>query len=370
MKTAIKIRLLYVGGFILPDNNAAAQRVIANAKLFNSLDFEVVFINYSDTCTEYTIKKYFGFKCYEFPSSKWREAHYDIRDIEFVLENEKAFDGVVLYNYPSAAFRRILKYCERRNIKCISDVTEWYSARDYAINRRLVKYLDIVDRMRFLNQRCDGVIAISSYLSDFYSRRTNVLRLPPLVDKAEKKWHDSNTQSKNELVRFVYAGSPSKTKERLDLIVSAVEKLPNSYPAILEVVGINGDAYYSIYGKRCESNRVIFHGRVPHESALDIVARCDYSIIIRDRNRVTQAGFPTKFVEAISCGTAVVCNDNSDLKEYIDSYGCGVCIDEMNLSFELQRVIESGAGGRFDSDMFDYNYYKQAADSFLKEIFR
>ena len=41
--------ILYVGGFALPDENAAAQRVVANAKLFSEMGYNVAFINYANS---------------------------------------------------------------------------------------------------------------------------------------------------------------------------------------------------------------------------------------------------------------------------------------------------------------------------------
>ena len=35
--------ILYVGGFELPDKNAAAHRVLNNAKIFRELGFHVIF---------------------------------------------------------------------------------------------------------------------------------------------------------------------------------------------------------------------------------------------------------------------------------------------------------------------------------------
>ena len=46
--------ILYVGGFELPDKNAAAQRVSANSKLLNQIGFKVSFlgITHSDVNIE------------------------------------------------------------------------------------------------------------------------------------------------------------------------------------------------------------------------------------------------------------------------------------------------------------------------------
>ena len=40
-------QIIYWGGFELPDKNAAAHRVMANAKLFRQFGYEVVFLGMS-----------------------------------------------------------------------------------------------------------------------------------------------------------------------------------------------------------------------------------------------------------------------------------------------------------------------------------
>ena len=40
-------KVLYIGGFELPDKNAAAQRVMTNAKLLREMGYEVIFIGIS-----------------------------------------------------------------------------------------------------------------------------------------------------------------------------------------------------------------------------------------------------------------------------------------------------------------------------------
>jgi len=64
--------IVYIGGFELPDKNAAAHRVINNSKAFRELGYKVVFIDASkDNNTSIDIlktkKEYFGFDTYSVP---------------------------------------------------------------------------------------------------------------------------------------------------------------------------------------------------------------------------------------------------------------------------------------------------------------
>lgn len=49
MSKETKGTILYIGGFELPDKNAAAQRVVANAKALRDLNYNVVFIGITKT---------------------------------------------------------------------------------------------------------------------------------------------------------------------------------------------------------------------------------------------------------------------------------------------------------------------------------
>ena len=41
-----KKTILYLGGFLLPDKNAAAHRVVNNSKIFEALNYNVILIGY------------------------------------------------------------------------------------------------------------------------------------------------------------------------------------------------------------------------------------------------------------------------------------------------------------------------------------
>lgn len=75
--------------------------------------------------------------------------------------------------------------------------------------------------------------------------------------------------------------------------------------------------YPSYYKKIYElKNKIIFWGKQLHKDSLNILKSADYSIFIREKSRLTMAGFPTKFVESVSCGVPVITSDTSDLKEF------------------------------------------------------
>jgi len=67
--------ILYVGGFELPDKNAAAHRVLSNGKIIRNLDYRLVFLGI-DKSLEYvknfqlSKRKIQNFECWSSPYPK------------------------------------------------------------------------------------------------------------------------------------------------------------------------------------------------------------------------------------------------------------------------------------------------------------
>ena len=53
-------------------------------------------------------------------------------------------------------------------------------------------------------------------------------------------------------------------------------------------------------------------GMLAHGDVQRLVGSTDFSILVRQPCRTSQAGFPTKFVESFACGTPVIANLTSD----------------------------------------------------------
>lgn len=361
-------QLLYVGGFELPDRNAAAQRVLSVARIYADLGYEVCFLNYSPDVLYEKETAVRGFRCFEFPAIGKKRTLYDISAVKKVCEKLPNLRGMIAYNYPAIALWKLRRLCSQKGLLCLGDVTEWYSARGYAPLKREMKALDTFGRMRLMNKRMDGLIVISRYLMDAYSSICPTALIPPLVDKKEEKWHLENARSeRSDAIIVGYAGCASQTKERLDVVLESAAKASRG-DLQLYLIGLTEQDYQKIYSKSVPAGaHAKFFGRIPHEQTLQIISACDYTVVMRDENRVTKAGFPTKFVESVSMNTPVICNDNSDLAHWVESRGCGIMcnFEELELVFaNLERKQVAIA----DRWIFDYRRYKQAIEAFMNRI--
>lgn len=356
----IKKKVLYVGPFELPDRNAAAQRVVCIAKALRELGYEVAFLNQvTNFKGEGRIQRYFDFACYEFPKGTLLSRLTCIGYIKAVLQQQFSADIVIAYNYPAVALLQLLRFSKKKGIKCYADVTEWYRPTGNLLYS-LVKYLDTEYRMKYLHKRMDGIIAISDYLYQYYAEKTMSIQVPPIIDISDSKWKNKRIDRKLTDITntvFIYAGSPSAQKERLDLIIKSIESVSHSRKVELHVVGLTQQQFERMYNMKVESQTVNFFGRLSHENTLNHIANADWSVIIRDDNRVVQAGFPTKLVESITCGTPIISNSFSNVLDYLDeSNSIITSISDLTTSIlsacELRLSIAT--------DVFDYHYYLES----------
>lgn len=350
--------MLYIGGFELPDKNAAAQRVIGVAKSIRDLGYDVVFLNslkVSDN-SECIKKEYFGFETYEYKRESQKDYLITGANCLKMIGQIKP-SAVIAYNYPGFALERIRKYCKSEGIKCIADATEWYRVESGNPLYRIIKTADTSYRMKTVQPRLDGIIAISDFLYDYYKDKVDTVKIPPTVDIGDEKWKENTDPDSNHIV-FTYAGSPSLQKERLDLVVSAIEEMECSKEILLNIVGITEQQFRIIYGYNSKlSDRVRFLGRVDHKKAIDVVKSSDWSVIIRDNNFVVNAGFPTKLVESISCGVPVIINRFSNIDEYIDDTN-GILVNDIS---EIKNAFQNAVTKSSDvrNDLFDYRNFME-----------
>lgn len=355
--------VLYIGGFELPDKNAAAQRVIGIAKGLKELHYEVIFLSSvknldsSDT----NEKNYFGFKCYEYRRESKKDYLLTAKTVLMHIEEINP-DIVIAYNYPGVALEHIRKQCKKNKIKCLADVTEWYQVKTGSILYRIIKTLDTSYRMRIVQKKVDGIIAISRFLYNYYKEKVNTVLIPPTVDLKEAKWNKSDKKDER-MTTFIYAGSPSTQKERLDLIVNAIVRLHKKACVKLNIVGILKDDYFKMYGKKeALDDSVFFCGRISHDKVIEMIKAADWAVIFRENNFVVNAGFPTKLVECISCGIPVICNKFSNICDYLDKTN-SIITDFQGIDMAFEEALDNHM--TINNRLFDFRIYIKELKLFL-----
>jgi len=271
-------KILYVGGFELPDKNAAAQRVSVNGRLLRDLGYDVSFlgITHSNRSTEKDKSFYSENRDNTVWNRKYPETYIDwvrysssIKKIKIIIQehSSKKPVAIIAYNYPSLALFRLSKYCKKSKIALIADCTEWSLCSEKTV-LGIIRSIDTFLRMRWIHKSLDGVIVISSFLYNYYNPKTkNVFLLPPLVDKTDIKWKDPINDKEGGVVNLVYAGSPGAgNKDRLDLIIKYLNKVKGGSPFQLTIIGVTKKQYLISFGLNSLPgemvDRVSFKGRL------------------------------------------------------------------------------------------------------------
>lgn len=384
-------KILYIGGFELPDKNAAAQRVIANAKLLHEICEEVVLAGVSkdENQTEFLSEQesFEGILYYNVKYPKGYKAwlHY-IATIEYIIKliDKHQITHVIAYNYPGFALYRLHKVCKERGVKLLSDCTEWYEVGGNSI-RGIIKRIDVSLRMNVVQPKLDGLIVISDFLFDFYKGKVdNIINIPPLVDLSMKKWNIEVIDNKENGINLIYAGSPGGgQKDRLDLIIDSLQRVieDTTLKITFTVIGITKEQYKANFKNKNNhfarlDNFVDFKGRLPHLEVLSQVKSSDYQVFVRDKNLTTSAGFPTKYVEAISCGTPVLTNSSSSIINFYQEGKTGFLLDNSSsdnlvISFKeiLTKEINTQSMKEYckNSKMFDISNFKSQFIEFLEK---
>jgi len=350
--------VVYVGSIMLPDKSAGAQRALSLSKSFRDLGYQVVIIGMEKGCHQErsilsTRNTCQGFDTYAVPQPasirQWVHHTISIKEFTEVIEfyGVDRVKCVVAMEYEAIALYRLATYCKKNKIALIADAEEWYEHSTMGFPMNVAKDFDTWLRMYYVYPKCiKNMICISRFFYEHYEKEIqNRVYIPGTIDPAEEKWKLPQ-YTPNEVFTIGYAGNPGTDfgKERLDLLIQAVRELnAEGNPCILEIAGVDekflSERMGSVIHSMVANEEMVCHGMMTHQECLQMIARCDYSAIVREDKRVTRAGFPTKLSESFGCGTPVISTKTSNIEEYIAKEHWGVIGDGYMVEM-LKRMIK------------------------------
>lgn len=351
--------IAYIGGFRLPDQNAAASRALAAADLFGTCGYDVAIVgvepNPQRSPTDLQI-------C-DLPNSAphiraWdvgyprsgKEWFARITSCENILDHLSEFYGtrlvgLIFYNFPAVAQDRARRWALAHELPVIADVTEWYEDEPWKSPRGLIKNLDTRYRMHRVNKRMTGLITTSPYLTRFYRRSGRVeLELPTLLVR-DPLHKDHVRAPENDIPRLFFAGSgfdakafagaPEMLKDRLDWCLDLLARAhAEGIKFHYDIYGAALDDFLTIcpdlnvpVREMVEAGKVEFHGRQPRAQVLRTLWDADYAFFMRKIKRSTEAGFPTKLSEPLMHGIPVLSNPMENIIPYIRAGETGDLIE-------------------------------------------
>lgn len=392
----LKKKVIYTGAFRFPDKDAAAARVLSIGKILAKLEYEVVFAGWEPEGREVDRRKdnlyfYEGFEYHsmnELGDTQERSflqkakayTTKGTKTMQWIEQrNDTGVFAIIVYNSNTFFLSRLRKYCKRKNINLIADVTEWYEADQLPMGRFGLPAFDNAWRMTRLNPKIKNLIVISGFLEKYYQKKgCRTVKIPPLIDFHQKKWQVTDKRRDQELT-LVYAGSPGK-KDFIDPLLEALLILrKNGRRVLLNIYGLTVEQTkkYSPATFEQIKDQIQCFGRILQKEVPGHLAQADYSVLLRADKRYAHAGFSTKLVESLSAGVPVIANDTSDIKQVLDDNKNGFLLDSPSaksladgLSTLLQEPESEHSRRRENAKQyarkeFDYNIYILQLQNFM-----
>lgn len=391
-------KITIIGEFKFPRGSAASTRVLGIGKMLRDSGYEVSFIGKvwkrdKPNSTAGT------FDCFNFSNLIVHEYHSFRRVLEFLMSGYDALkilkrefskaDLIIYYGDSLRYLLPLLKYRRREDKKLIVDCVEWHDAT-HAIGGRFGPVaLDTNISITKIIPKCDGVIAISSFLHNYYtSHGVKSIRIPQIVDMAETKW-DINLYKicpfDQRSLNLIYAGTPGK-KDLLIVAIQGIHRLLNEgFKINLHLFGPSSSELASLLGGNVGlietlHESLIFHGKILQDDIPKNIAKGDFSILIRPNKRYSNAGFATKFVESYAAGVPVIANLTSDMGLYLKDTENGFVMEDCSVESFIDAVIKATriskqkriemkvASKKEAMESFDYRNYVGIIDDFIKSI--
>jgi glycosyltransferase involved in cell wall biosynthesis len=390
--------IAYVGPFLFPWGQPGSRRVCGIARSFADAGYDVVIGSGGaepsqptnlDEGEEPGSITYLGLGEVPAPGTSLVDKslqlfmHWGTKTVAWLDAQPNKPSHIVLYGGSAQYMFRLLPWCKRNNVPLIVDVVEWYDASHMAGGFFGPFHISAKIALRYYYPKCDGIIAISSYLAEHYRQHgCTVVTVPPTLDVKNHSLIFNEKDTDQSRLTLVYAGTPGK-KDLLTNVIRGIAQIDADGRRVrLLVMGPTLEQVKQLLNGSEPPAFVQVLGRIPQTEVAKIVQQSDFSVLLREPLRFAQAGFPTKFVESMTNGTPVMANLTSDLGRHLhDGVEGLVCRDHSASAFAetLQRALiltpaqlqdMCYAARKQAESSFDFHTYTDSLSNFLDEIRR
>lgn len=398
--------IVYIGSFRFPLGDAVAKRVLGVGQVLHEMGHRVAYIGESAEIPvgEMSDERYYGNFLYcSIHESQSAVEHYTYRkDLKCVVRklnewNQKyGIEAVFFTGTKCALFAAgLLKACKKIGIPTVADSMDWLVTNTGNPIFDFVKWLDITYEMRCVNRKANGVMAISTYLEKFYKGKgMKTVVIPPISPHRSDDEEDKKV--KNEVPVLIYAGipcrmnkplsNPSSAKDRIDLVIDMLYDAHREKCSFqFHIWGFKKQNYLTAYPMQKDvveelvsAGKLVFGGYVPSSTVQKEIEQADFMILLREKNRTSMAGFPSKVSESITLGTPVITTDTSDLTTYLEEGNDSFFLDIdrmeeakmkikrlLNMSIEERSYIKNQTKR---NQSFSPNSYVERMTHFINKI--
>ncbi|EOW6803693.1 glycosyltransferase [Cronobacter muytjensii] len=348
-------KVFYTGMFRFPDIDAAGKRVQKIVNMLEMIDeCENIIVGgwEQGSATEKSISDKTQHKSFSVLDKKYKSKFRKLNNflfmgvkiIPWMITNKGRYSHIFIYNTPFLFSLVIFLLSKVLHKKVILDSTEWYESEHLVGGKYGAASLENWCRMFLAYPLFNNIIAISTYLENFYNKkRKNIIKIPPLSDQ----YYEPHLNDKcNSTLSFFYAGSPGK-KDRLD---NFVEDLLRSKTMGINlkfyIAGIDKTKFLELYPAyrakdKVLDERFVFLGRIPMTEVFTWYAKVNYCVFFRENKRYALAGFPSKYVEAISHGIPVITNAIGDISTELKYTGINYKPTEDDIDILIDTALRN-----------------------------
>ena len=392
--TLLNKNLLYVSEDGGNPNTAMFVHTINVAKLFEQVGYEVSIV--SEGNQDFADEKYCeGINLYNVKCETGKGLLGRISFLNEKLTGKKLIaqikkvtkdsfpDVILLYGFGPR--RWLHKYCIKHKITYLVEMTDWFEGRDRNHLYARLFFQPIYDRyVKNLSKTADGIIAVSEWLKNYFDD-ANCIQIPPIFDISDfEKYRTENciteNSNNNRYLKVAYTGTMGN-KDVMEPFIEALLRINTDNIKIrFEVAGISNEEFIKKFGNLDWSQLgVVVHGQVKHEEAVNIVAKADFSVLLRHNRRYAKAGFSTKAAESMLCGVPVIATCVGGTDTVIEDGVNGILIPNNEIdtiekklkellcysSDELIRMKKNTS--RFADEYFSYSSYTDLLDKFIEQ---
>lgn len=288
---------------------------------------------------------------------------------------------IIVYGGGASFAVRTLQLAREVGATSVADVVEWYSPRQFKGGIAAPAWISSQVALRWVYPQYDAILAVSTYLQDRFNAVPRCAVIPPTLDVSEVAQNRSTEQpaTGSNSLKLCYFGSPGR-KDLLAEVVrgftAARDRLGNAVELSLKIAGPDACEVDSILGGPPPTG-VVPVGRVAQTAVWDFVRKCDFTLLLRPDAPYSRAGFPTKFVESMACGTPVISNHTSDLATYLYDGVNGIvaadasdeamseAITRAALTTSIERARLRSEAQKTAERHFDYRAFNHVLESLL-----
>jgi glycosyltransferase involved in cell wall biosynthesis len=401
-------KIIIIGWFKFPFGSAAASRLrnlakglvesgfkvhvittarisLRNEDLINAselfwqgIQYESQNQQYDDVGTKKTLFQRFGkyFRDFRAIFNSW------IRVYNLIQHGK--IDSILIYGRSAISYLPVVILARIYGVSLFYDMVEWLPPR--AFHGGLINPLFYDDWLgRYLPLLgCQGVIAISTYISEKYIHsHVPCFILPSIFDYSlsqQIKFSEIEITDKQFVV--LYAGT-CKVGDGFGRLLDAVKiAFSQGCPIYLDVLGTDGlSGHAAKQRKICEQDEILvscvrFLGRVRDEEYLSTLVSAHCLVLPRPESQIVKAAFPTRLPEFLSTGRPVLTTNVPDVPRYLEAgiHAEIVTGDTSNalasgllrLWRDPERALRIGlAGKNRGCQVFDYRHYIAKLSEFI-----